>query len=565
VGSGIALDDATAGFIQSEWSPRALSVEEQQAADVAAHEEDERLHALDERLHIGDDLNQMQNCCARVRGACKTDNDFQTCFRRFAHDDKMCAQRLAVEEPCPFCGAETGVNLSTMAGPMQWCERAVAAVNHAGVKPAAGRAASIQSDSEFALEAKALRASLTGEALVISPDCVCQMNDWPPDPDQSCAESFGGPSRSKYPAHCLPGWCMAPEHLRGGGRKIQWVSLTSDKFLLKMVIPRGDSADCDGNYAKDFEHLFVENQASLFVFAQLAPEDSVPFVRASTIFETSVAVHEGAGLVSFFNQGEVVKMCPGSTWPAFLTTRICGQFVKPPGNPPGTCHWDWKGAIANSCARLYNAGERTACLHSVASDLLGLERLVARHSLLFGDIQLIANEFGITFMDTLVAQVDGAEIGGESKCGPVGAGDLSAVCFRHSHVRNFLLQGVFRCLVALLSSEQSGSWQRELPVCELHSNGRCHTAPFMVKVPPSLEQEFQVSEIGRELIGRLQTLFGSSETVNTTNGFVCMGPIVTVAAPVSLVTPPKEWSKGQLLGSTAWQRMMTADHMWDGF
>ena len=177
--------------------------------------------------------SQRDSCCARIRAACNVDDEFQNCFRAYAHSLAFCEDAVVpVNKTCPFCGAaDTGARAgpAKMAGAMAWCERA--ARKHAD-KPAAGRSFSEQSDVELALEANALQESLKGETLVISPDCVCYMNDYPVQIAQPCSEASNGPSISKYPAHCLPGWCMVPEHHMGGGRKIQWVSLTN-----RLVIP----------------------------------------------------------------------------------------------------------------------------------------------------------------------------------------------------------------------------------------------------------------------------------------------------------------------------------------
>jgi hypothetical protein len=353
----------------------------------------------------------------------------------------------------------------------------------------------------------------------------------------------------------------------------------SSKLLLKMVVPRdsGTELSCEGyaklissndfnNLGADFKHLFIENQASQLLHARVDPGDSVPFAFASTIFETSVAVQDegAAGQVAGFQ--ETTKICPQSTWPAFLTTRICGPFTKPPGNPPGACEWEWKGVIAGSCGPIRFSDEGAACFRRAAAGLLSLERVVARHSLLLGDLQLIANEFGITFFDTVVAQVsNGAGAGDESACGP-GAGNLSSeLCLRHSQVRNVLLRGAFHFLLAMPGSGNTDMWKLDLPKCEWRAPPeKCRAALFMAKIPPELQEYFQASDIGRELIGRLQALLRDTPRINAANGsFVCMAPVSTVAAHVGQVTkPPNEWS-GQLLGSAAWEGMTTGHLEWD--
>jgi hypothetical protein len=504
--------------------------------------------------------DQRDHCCARVRAACQVE-DFQQCFRELAQHLPLCGNAaVAINTTCPFCGAgPPPVGPEALAGAMAWCERA--AQKHAG-KPAAGRDVSEHSDAELTLEAKALQESLTGKTLMISPDCICGANDWPVHADQPCSESADGPSQSKYyPAHCLPGWCMVPEHHMGGGRKIQWASLANGNFLLKMVVPREDTAgSCvSTEYQRDFEHLYIENQASKYLRSlSTTGITPVPYSLHSEIFEVSVAAHDGARLASFTTQ-KPVKLCPGETWPAFLSTRICGTFHKPPGSPPTACDCDWSNIVAESCGRIRSADEQTTCFRSVANRLLSLESLVANHSLLLGDIQLIANEYGITFFDTMVAPVE------DGPCGPVTTPGLSVLCLKHSQARNFLLQGAFRFLVALLGGGSHKKLQQEFPpnVQAVISQCACPTTMFMAKVPPSVEELFQASAIGQEFMGRLQALFGSSSETetNATDGFVCTGSHGG-RAPTGRVKPPKEWANGHLLGSEAWQAMVRSEHVW---
>jgi hypothetical protein len=392
----------------------------------------------------------------------------------------------------------------------------------------------------LARAAQIVQDQLEGKAVVIADECKCRPEDtmpWvKPRPDR----------RRSYPDSCLSGWCGMPilGFKEKHKPKFQFVSLDGD-FILKFTVPRnvGTNKCTNVNFLEaNYGHLYCENQASLFIHALESQSNaSGPWdlqgddvVFASDMFPLAVTMPER-------DDGE--SICSDIS-PAFLSKRVYGKMIHSPQNL-GYDEILWHDAL-QECFK--NGDMHKIQIASVwAASLLRLEMAVAKHSLLFNDLQFLFAQEGVRLFDTMVTQAK-VDPSTSAECGPWPAfchtpncltvnsnSNLSAACLKQTQVRNLFLVGALEYLMIAAAAGCSDPgdkgacptppWKVEFDLQKVNLANSCkRERMLLVTNLPALLPDDAAARLrslpgGEQLVSRIKLL--SREQGNSSTGYVC--------------------------------------------
>jgi hypothetical protein len=431
-----------------------------------------------------------------------------------------------------FTGVESGGQVTTVQS-----ETTTSALKDVGDKttdPVSNWANKGNRDAEWAKSAAEVRISLKGRAFNLANKCLCTQADIfgtsfvdavdssiATDPSVLCTtDGSFGPINHTYPEDCLPGWCVF-EHKRGKRMFFsldgQWV-LKVGEFVESQMAPFIRSLD--SSLVNSHLWDYVVYQSELFEVGMLSKNKS-DVADSNDTYRSKVA-----------------------GYPAFLSARRCGTMQN---HQTGYLYSDSYWALGTWYC---TSRSRTVpvCLDNYIETLLGLESLVGKFSLLFFDLQFLASEMGLVLFDTAIAQVRRSKGHGTPKltdplvrCGPITEQGMPPACLHQNKLRNWLLCGILRYLVAKHDGTASpvldkpmgkgAGYKAWYPTIidqsALRIQADCATEDFILaklpaNIPSGLQKKLEADPQWGVLATRLEKLYGTQESgVVDPSGFVC--------------------------------------------